>query len=108
MALHLILGLKAVDRCAKEGRGLIKEACGTEALALYHFTEVVLNNSTPAVERNAYYHVTKTNVKGTVIIGKTVNGGSLPWSCSEFLTPSSHRSGWSYAGLVVRLMCHGT
>lgn len=62
MPFYLILGLKAVDRCAKEGRGLIKEACGTEASALYHFTEVVLNNATPTVERNAYYHVTKANV----------------------------------------------
>ena len=49
MSFYLILGLKAVDRYTKEGRGLIKEACGTEALALYHFTEVVLNNSTAKI-----------------------------------------------------------
>ena len=62
IALYLILSLKAIDRCAKEGRGLIKEAYRTETLALYHFTEVVLDNATAAVKRNAYYNVTKANV----------------------------------------------
>jgi hypothetical protein len=46
--------------------------------------------------------------EGTILIGKTVNGGNVPWLRPELLTPSSCKCGWSYAGLVIWWRGHGT
>ena len=39
--------------------------------------------------------------EGTILIGKTVNRGNVPWLRPELLTLSSYKYGWSYARLVI-------